>query len=166
MNGENIVPKSVVLEDELKVKSDAVVGAVMSMFQAFGGGPARGSECLRLSRKDIQFSGDYFFYETVVNKPQSRSEKVRRQLPASSTSLVLLALFLLPAGKDGQVFDRSASRMDGLVANTWAKVFGHSRPVGFHDSRQLFAFVLNCLKKEFPHLNFHHPGKVSLVLRT
>jgi len=99
----------------------------------------------------------------VVNKPQSKSNKVRRQLPASSTALVALVLYLLPEGKDGLMFDRSMNEMEKRLCATWAKAFGHPRPVGFHDSRQLFAYNLNRLKKEFALLNFDEPGKVSLV---
>ena len=56
--------------------------------------------------------------------------------------------------------------MDKLVGTTWAKAFGHPQPVGFHDSRQLFAHNLNRLKKECALMNFDEPGKVSSADRT
>ena len=56
--------------------------------------------------------------------------------------------------------------VDKLVGTTWAKAFGHSRPVGFHDSRQLFAYNLNRLKKEYTLMNFDEPGKVGSADRT
>ena len=116
---------------------------------------------MRTGRSDLQCSGGYFFFEAVVNKPQSRSARVRRQLPWSSTALMTLVLCLLPEGKDGSMFDRSVSEMDRMVGCVWAKAFGHSRPVGFHDSRQLLAFNLNRLEKKYTLVNFVEPGKVS-----
>lgn len=75
-----------------------------------------------------------------------------------------LVLYLLPEGKDGRLmFDRSMKEMEKLLCTTWAKAFGHCRAVGFHDSRQLFAFNLTRLKKDFVLLNFDEPGKVSSV---
>ena len=51
----------------------------------------------------------------MVNKPQSKSVKVRRQLPASSLALMAIVLCLLPEGRDGCMFDRSMKDMDKLV---------------------------------------------------
>ena len=163
---DDIIPASTISAEGLDRKAGVLIGAVMAFLQGFGGGPPRGRECLRTGRADLQYSGDYFFFETVVNKPQSKSVKVRRQLPASSSALMAMVLYLLPEGRDGCMFDRSMKDVDKLVGTTWAKAFGHSRPVGFHDSRQLFAYNLNRLKKEYVLLNFDEPGKVSSADRT
>ena len=160
-HSDDILPASSISEEEMKSNAGIMIGAVMCMLQGFGGGPPRGRECLRTGRPDLQYSGGYFFFESIVNKPQSRSSRVRRQLPWSSTALMTLVLCLLPEGKDGSMFDRSMNEMDRLVGNTCARAFGHSRSVGFHDSRQLFAFNLNRLKKKYTLMNFEEPGKVS-----
>ena len=86
---DDVTPASVTSAEGLDRKAGILIGAVMAFLHK------------DLEEAHQQHSGDYFFFETVVTKPQSKSVKVRRQLPASSLALMAIVLYLLPEGRDG-----------------------------------------------------------------
>jgi hypothetical protein len=163
IQGDNLIRCVKMSDNGVMEHADVLISCCYASLQGFGCGAPRGSECIRVKRVDLVWSGGKMYYETVSHKVKSKHIKTRHCLPPCVSRVLLLSLCMLPGGENQRLFPKEEGDVSELVAKLWGRVFGIPRPVGFRASRQLFAAVANSMQRANPRLNFENPGKVRQV---
>ena len=150
--------------DALEENAGIVMAASLVSFQIEGCGAPRGKELLRMHRHDILCSAGILHYETVTGKPKATVRSFQRKLSPKSSRLVAIVMNLYERGENNLLFDLNYKDAALLIGETWRRIFGFDRKVGFLESRQIVACHLNQMEMMHPSYNFQELGKVCAHL--